>query len=359
MFNDITMLNLGFPENDHELFEQNKIYHNKQLGEFIKKSRDDSKDSTCYNCGTPCTSFCNSHSVPKFCLKKIAVNGQLYYSNTLINVPVLDSEKGINKAGTFRIICRDCDNKMFTDYENPDNYLQVPTGKMLAQIALKNYLMSISKRKMEIAMYNNLSKMYGKTVSQHQTINNLDLNQFTGGFKYAKKATEMKWDDYYFLLYYENLDYIVPIAFQNNIALITDFEGKIINNVYDTTSNYQIKYIHICIFPLEKHSVIIMFIDNGEKRYSSFYKQFKKLSVDDKLKTINYILFSYSEDIFFHKGIDNVLLNNTKLREVAQQTSVALTSNPFTNPIKSAANAFDLNKRNTIPNFLDEANKIK
>ena len=39
----------------------------------------------------------------------------------------------------------DCDNKLFSDYENPDNYSGKPTEKMVAQMALKDALKSISK----------------------------------------------------------------------------------------------------------------------------------------------------------------------------------------------------------------------
>lgn len=49
----------------------------------------------------------------------------------------MDTENGVNKAGTFHLICNDCDSKIFSDYENPDNYSNQPTQKMIAQMALK------------------------------------------------------------------------------------------------------------------------------------------------------------------------------------------------------------------------------
>lgn len=54
-------------------------------------------------------------------------------------MPILDYDKGVNESGTFRLICRTCDSKIFSDYENPNNYVNKPTSKMLAQIAMKNY----------------------------------------------------------------------------------------------------------------------------------------------------------------------------------------------------------------------------
>lgn len=71
----------------------------------------------------------------------------------LVNLPLLDDDKGINQSGTFHIICSECDNKIFSDYEEPKNYRDLPTSKMIAQIAMKNYLKSIAKRKLEMAIY--------------------------------------------------------------------------------------------------------------------------------------------------------------------------------------------------------------
>ena len=67
----------------------------------------------------------------------------LYYANTLIDLPFMGDEKGINEAGTFQLICRDCDSKIFREYENPEAYRDIPSSQMLAQIAMKNYLLMI------------------------------------------------------------------------------------------------------------------------------------------------------------------------------------------------------------------------
>lgn len=42
--------------------------------------------------------------------------------NTLVDNPLMDTEKGVEEAGTFHLICNECDSKIFSDYENPDNY---------------------------------------------------------------------------------------------------------------------------------------------------------------------------------------------------------------------------------------------
>ncbi len=359
MSKDVQFLQLGMQEEELEMFDQVKIEYNKKVGNFLKKSRADSKRETCYVCGKECSSFCNSHSVPRFSLENIALNGYLYYSGNLVDMPMFDKPKGINEAGTFRIICRDCDSKVFMDYEDPVNYLKVPTGKMLSQIAMKNYLKNISKREYEISIYNNLSELTGNDMNQMQMVNNYDLIEYIDGFKFARKACESKWENNYFLCYFEMLDYVVPMAFQNNLSLISDFEGGIINDIYNHSPDYKLKDIHICVFPLESHSVVLMFIRNGEKRYRLFLKQFKKLTMEEKLKAINYIIFSYSEDVYIYKGLDKSILEDQELKMVAKQTPVAIANSPFAEFLEEAMDTYDLDKRNAIPNLLDRANRVR
>ena len=49
----------------------------RKMNDILKKSRAAAKQDTCFHCGKKVESFCNSHSVPAFCLKNIASNGML------------------------------------------------------------------------------------------------------------------------------------------------------------------------------------------------------------------------------------------------------------------------------------------
>lgn len=151
------MLNLGTDsEMESSTMTEKKVEFRKTLGKLQNKSRQDAKNDECFYCGEKCSSFCNSHSIPAFFLRNIAVKGVIYSNNKLVNLPLLDEDKGVNQSGTFQLICRDCDSKIFSDYENPENYENLPSSKMIAQIAMKNYLKSIGKRKFEIALYDNM-----------------------------------------------------------------------------------------------------------------------------------------------------------------------------------------------------------
>lgn len=134
----VELLRLGFTGEVLELLQTDIIENKKNFNRLLSKARKEAKLQKCFYCGKQVTSFCNSHSVPAFCLKNIETKGEVYHSNILVNIPLIDFERGINNSGTFHIICRDCDSKIFQQYEEPNNYNNEPTPQMIAQIAMKN-----------------------------------------------------------------------------------------------------------------------------------------------------------------------------------------------------------------------------
>ena len=117
--------------------------------------------------------------------------------------------------------------------------------------------------------------------------------------------------------------------------------------------NYHTKEVHICVLPLENRSVVMMFIDEEDKRYRNFYKQFYKLPDDDKLALTNYIIFLYSEDVFFSKALPQSVLNNQNLITLSKKTTIAFAPNPFENPIEKVAQNFELSHWDAVPNLLN------
>ena len=147
-----------FDISERESMAQDLIEFNKLFSQLSGKSRRDSKPSNCLYCQQKHNKFCNSHSVPASFLRNIAVDGKVYTTNKIIDLPIFDTEKGVNNSGTFQVICRTCDSEIFRDYENHLNYTEVPSDKMIAQIAMKNHLRSIGKRRFEIALYKNMKE---------------------------------------------------------------------------------------------------------------------------------------------------------------------------------------------------------
>jgi hypothetical protein len=355
LFDDPEMFNLGLNNAEQKQYNQNKILTNKKISSIQSEARRTAKLDYCYYCKKPVLSFCSSHSVPQFCLRRIAVTGKVYYANTLIDLPFMSDEQGVGEAGTFQLICRDCDSKIFQEYENPFAYQNIPTSQILAQIAMKNYLQMIGKRLFERALYNLMGTKLGAPysfVSHNQEIISHDLAEYNIAFNRAKFGALGNHDDWYYLCYYQKLEYTVPVAFQGGIVMISDFEDNIINDIYNMSPDSHIKEIHIAIFPLEKASVIICFIDSRDKCYKNFYKQLKRMPLEEQLSAINYIVFSYSENVYISKKIDIGILEDKNFITTCQKSSIAVADHPFGNPLNSAIKEFSLSKRNEIPNLL-------
>lgn len=359
---DIKFIKIGLEDEENEIIKSNIIEHKKEINRLISKSRKISKLEKCFYCGKETTSFCNSHSIPAFCLRNIAVDGQLLHSNKLVNFPLMDFEKGIKNAGTFQLICKECDSKIFQQYEEPNNYENEVTPKMVAQIAMKNYLKAISKRLNEHAIFDILKEVnpnYNELTKSMQYIQDVDLNEYKKGFEKAKRLSKKNWPGEYNVFYYEKLDYVVPIAFQSSLSLVVDLDGQVVNDIYYENPKYKLEDFHISIFPLENKSVVMILVDSSYKRYRNFYKKFNKLSREEKLSIVNYIIFLYSEDIFFSKSIASDILDNKDLIDVSKQSAMAISPNTSRKVIENAKEIYDLSKHNKIPNLLNEKYKVR
>lgn len=325
----IDYLNTGLTDLDIQMMNDNLVDYRKQLSTIFSRAKLAAKGDTCYYCGRKVSSFCNSHNIPQFCLKNIDENGKLKYFNEFMGMPLLDGEKGINNAGTFHIICKECDAKIFQEYENPDNYSSEsfkPTEVMIAEIAMKNYLKVISKRKIEVEMYRILDEetplMSGHVIANKKNeINDLDLVEYSNNFNKAKRVTEnikngQKINEGYEVVFSQKLDYVVPIAFQGCFAMVSDFIGDKVNDVYNKSPNYHPRDIHLAVLPMKSSSIILMFVDSHEKVYRNFIRSFKHLSDEDKLGVISYLIFLYTEDYFVSPEASSAILNNKELRSV-------------------------------------------
>ncbi|KXS52631.1 MAG: hypothetical protein AWU57_2989 [Marinobacter sp. T13-3] len=325
---------------------ENKVEFSKKKSQLASESRKSSKSGKCLYCKEPTTSYCNSHSIPASFLKNIAKDGKLLTHGGLIDLPLLNSDSGVNKAGTFHIICRDCDSKIFSDYENKATYDSDIKQKTLAQIAMKNYLKTVSQRAFEIAFHEHLADDSGIDLSSINNIKDLDLKDNVRGFERAKKVDLKCVQDEYYLFFFEKLSYVVPIAFQHKIALAVDLEGNVINNLYNHDPKYKIQHLHLAVFPLEETSIVMMFIDKKDTRYRQFIRQFNTLSLEDKLALINYMIFLYSEDFFLSASLDEEIVNDEKLKYVSGSLGFGL--------IGSGESAIDALKENySLSGFKD------
>ena len=354
-----TTLDLGAFSEKEKIKLRGDSPDKRKFSDMQKKSREKAKRNTCFYCGREVDSFCNSHSIPAFCLKNISSDGEVLTLNALVDNPLLEDKKGVKKAGTFQLICRECDSKIFSDYENPDNYGSMPTDKMIAQMALKNYMKVISKRLLENEIFRMIQSEAGELSTQKINVNNMDLKEYIDGYEHAKKALAKGGKPDFYVCFYERLPYVVPIAFQSPVALVFDFEGNMINNIYNPSSKYEVKNVNICILPMKNDSIILMFVNFGDKRYRRFFQQFRKLSLDEKLAALTFIMFAYSEDMYFSKTIKSDVEASQNLCEIGRSTQDIISSTLFLDPIESLKKTYDLNNRHQIPNLLSENYKLR
>ena len=362
---NIEMLQMADNKRDYDgNLRKEDIELYKEVNRIFSKAESIAKLSHCVLCEKECSSFCNSHSVPKFALSRIAENGKV--SETLKNkMPLHEKSLGVKQTGTFKLICNTCDNERFQDYEDPSSYSVNPTNKMIAQIAMKNYLQMIYKRLVERELFTLLGEKFPQNKSfteENLFIKNLDLVGYLSSLEYALKAVEKSNDKYYHLYYYKVLDYVVPYAAQAVVTLVGDFDDKVINDLYSLLPEYKMKDIHVAVFPLEKTSVVMLFAEDGEKRYRNFYKQFKKLSPEDQLAAVNYIVFAYTENVFLNSKLQNEMKENKQFIELCGQGTEILaqitpsTMHNYDVPsealLSKAIKEFSLSKRHEIPNLL-------
>jgi hypothetical protein len=178
-----------------------------------------------------------------------------------------DNEKGVNNSGTFHFICNECDGTFFQDYENEQNLKSMPTDKMMAEIAVKNFLLQLSKRSQEEELYRLLQNKFKAFTNPEdlKEITGLDVNEFEQEILFHKNIVERNVSGGYQILFWKILPYKVPIALQSAIALPKDFKGNEINDVFDMSANVRMQYMHLAVLPLKAESVVLAFYHKRDK----------------------------------------------------------------------------------------------
>ena len=336
-----------------QVVEMRKILRH-QMKDAVSKSR----HKKCLLCGEE-KGFCNSHTIPQFCLKNIAWNGKLNSFNTLIDSKLLDKESGVNNAGTFHIVCRSCDSVVFQDYEKESAYDSIPSETALSQIVLKTSLRDIYKHETEIELYEASKKilrekhpvfsfLFSPILNAQINARARDIEECYEIFDKAK-AYSTSHTSWLRIISYDKLDYTVPIAFQGMVALITGVNGETINNNFNYNKNYRIEYLHIAIFPLKDATAVILFLDSSNTRYKQFEKFMKESPLEKRLEIVNRILMLYTEDYFLSKHLNEDIIKS--LEDSAKTLQDTITFNPKKS-MKDAVKDYDLRRDFCIPNLL-------
>lgn len=333
---------------------------NLQLSKTMSQARTNAKRETCFYCGKKVSSFCNSHSIPRFVLDNIDTDGEVLSTNAILHLPpaALKETTGLKKTGTFQILCNDCDSRIFQDYENPEAYPQstMPDAKVIAQIALKNYLRVIAKRFFEVELEKLNIGNHPSAFFKHSIgVKKLDLTKYGNLYRKAKSASEKGYKSYY-VCYYKMLDYVVPLAFQGMVVLPVGLHGEKINDIFNYNPKYDLSDLHICIFPLKTQTAIIMFVEDGDHRYRRFYKEFNTLPLEEQLGIINYTILLLSEDIAFSKSVYDIV-QSENLKKCSAKSLIACSDYPYEDAStvsSSLSQDFNLADWGSIENLLSK-----
>lgn len=340
---------------DLQLSKEDTIIFHRNYSNSQSETKQKVKPCKCLICDSSNKPFCNSHSIPRECLAQISKEGKVKNINGIVEIPALEGEQGLNSTGTFKLICRDCDNRVFKKYETFENYKSRSfiTDEIMNQIALKNYLKSLSKKLIEKESIPNFCKKMNFSVffENFNRIEKLDIRDVLLNFNKTKKMLgNDSIKNYYKLVMYEELNYTVPYAFQSHINFVTGFGGELINNLYDFSKGNSLQDLHICVFPYKGKSFIIVFTKYNYKKYANFINKFNKFNLKEKLAVINYTIFLYSEDYYYSPYLPKDVMD--KIFSIARLTPISIGNLSEQDRLKNAIELYDLNKWNDIPNLL-------
>jgi len=295
----------------------------------IKQAREGSKPKYCLLCGKEIKGICNSHSVPQMVLETISEDGMLYNKNKVAEIDFFKCEDGINRSGTFHYICRECDGKEFADYENPETILTKPNDLMMAEIAIKNLLLMISARKYERELYeNDIQYLSFVNIKQMIKVNELDTRDYLDDLELYKQIKDGKLKYGFQIAYWEVLPHVCPIAVQGTFTIYKDMNGNLINNPYDLDEKKKNESVHLCVFPYNGATVVLLFYHKRDKSYKQLWHQINSSSREAVLKYINYLVLALTENFFFSKSISETILKDDAFirlsREYIEQPNYGL-----------------------------------
>lgn len=367
---------------DGDYMKQNEEYRPVDISTILGKNEDDpiefrkfnskyrreidrrTHTDKCYICKKECKGFCNSHTIPRFSLEKIAQDGMLFNNFAPFDIAHIDSQNGVEKSIVFHLICQACDGSIFQDYENEENYVSPPSQVMLAEIVLKLKLRYIWLKHREIEAYKILTENIPLN-SDAEYVMRKKLNEaiyfrkkIENEYSYAKNIINSKGTiaDFYQIELFAKLPYRTAVAVQEEYVVYVDLQDEIIYNIYDT-DNKKIKYqrgIYVCVFPMSSFTVLLVFRESNNKDYMDFFSDFNVMTLDQKLQVLNYIIFSYGENYMISPSVPKETID--KLKIAAEKNDVIRSRSDLDQKVvgaKHLINSFSFSKMDSIPNLLD------
>ena len=314
----------------------------KLFNEIIKEGQTKAKPEYCLLCEKKQSSFCNSHTIPQFVMKNISVNGKLINGFFFSEENWIHGRNGIANAMTFRLICKECDQRYFHIYEDESALLQEPANQLLASIALKNDLLILSKYLLnrEVDAITDRKNILLAPSFPRDIAISLSIRDAYRGIRRSLKIIQKQLKSGFRIIYRTVLEHKAPIALQTQIVL-KEYFGRVINDTRDYSEKTYMQPIQLCVFPLSTQTVVLLFYHKDDRNIVPFEKAFQKLSETEKLRHINYLIFKYTENFVISPSVHKEVLDNEDLQFLFAQDKY----------IPSLEDDYELLEK--IPNFLE------
>lgn len=257
--------------------------------------------------------LCASHSIPRHSLKKLSENGKILNFNSLIQHPLVDQSQGSANAGTFRLICRECDSLIFREYENFNNYesgmkdneFSSINQKILNQIAMKNHLKTLYNEMTAENDLRNILSYFGDVAGGALLENRLAVTEQNrrdamNYFESAKRLSKKYIRDYA-IAFFEMVPRRMPIVAQCAITPRYSFAGVHLNDVHDM--NARMEHLHIAIFPTGDKTIVIVFHKLRAKKIRPLVKEIREFNLNDALRAIIALTLDGSDNFFISESV--------------------------------------------------------
>lgn len=301
---------------------RHEIEQNKEISMLFKDVLNMSKSSHCYICSKKLVSHCNSHVVPRFILKEIADNGMIDYSQSIVKnaSKIVRTRDGINNSHTFFMLCENCDNVFFKDYENDrwlfefDKYSSSQQNKILSEIAIKSHLSHIFMKKnmfnLKISVYPRMKEFIEQNKEKSCDLADIKEHEcYITELKRIRKKSKSCFN----ILYYRVLNYKIGIATQTIFAYLYDLEGNLQFNPNSPIIKLN-RYFYLCAFPYKGKTIILFFIEKqNEKNVENIIKQFNNLTEGEKLHFLFISLIAFDEQFHISPSLGNLIRKDKKI----------------------------------------------
>lgn len=308
------------------------FFSKKREIEISKRSREIKNEALanikldrCLICEKDSSSFCNSHSIPRFILANIAEDGIVYTpeeaknGGKIIHKNVYESIVGINKAKVFRNICNECDNDIFNLVEDKTVLEKEFTDKEYTLYTLKILLHDIYIKFFTSELFTLGKRQQGiaRAIKIPWLLDVQDMlkekEEYVSAIKVGKNIRNN-------IILDTIINKKTKFACITKVTLNFSYTGKKLYNLTD----YQMRFGHIYILVLpydECHTKVCMYYRRKYKIYNEVKDEFNKFTLEEKLQAISNLIIMHTEDFVCNYEVIEKLKD---IRTILQEEAVDL-----------------------------------